>query len=462
MGHVHEGSRLRRSRSRSRRLAFAATAMLAGCATLARDTVAIQALAAPDGRHGNALFRVSTGADLLDRAEIWNMDTGRRIGTPGRMSVSAAPRAAGWRHEAALPPGRYFLRLLSRDRGDATPADLTFTMPDPPPQALYIGSFRVECPTAAPCRVVPTPEDESEAARALVPASAPVTRLAQRYPAAFAATGLPRPVAPEISVDARLWVAAIDWNAVTAGRPLPAPPVTQPGEDTAPRGSVEGFSAPGTRFVSTSLEADPLTLIVVLPVALAALVVAMPIYLIARAIAEDQRNRRTATEARRTAEALRAAALTQEQWSPCAAGIAATLSPDSVERDLRASLSPRREEGRRAATPDPWNVTVSRVIFRQCGTQPDHHGVEVATRWTARRPGEAEPAFDIAYARGVAGAARDPRLVHSERPPWELPTATEGACRPLAAYCGAAGSALLRDDVLRGVTEARDAIAAAR
>lgn len=461
MGHVHEEHRLRRSRPR--RLAFAATAMLAGCATLARDTVAIQALPAPDGRHGNILFRVSNGSNLLDRAELWNMDTGRRIGTPGRLSVSAAARAAGWRHEAALPPGRYFLRLLTPDRRDTTPADLTFTMPDPPPQALYIGSFRVECPAPAPCRVVPTPEDESEAARALVPASAPVTQLAQRYPAAFAATGLPRPVAPEIRVDARLWVAAIDWNAFLTTAAVPRPPseVPTPGTE-GPQG--QRSDAPDwsdARMVSTSYD-DPFAIVATIAVMGAILVVAIPIYLIARAIAEDQRNRRTRAEAQVQAENLRAVALAQEQWTPCAAGIAATLSPDSVERDLRATLSPRREEGRRAALPDPWNVTVSRVIFRHCGTQPDHHGVEVATRWTARRPGEAEPAFDVAYARSVAGAARDARLVHSERPPWELPTATEAACRPLAAYCGATGSALLRDDVLRGVTEARDAIAAAR
>jgi hypothetical protein len=432
--------------------------MLAGCATVARDTATIQAFRTADVSGSSVLFRVSAGSDTLHRAELWHMDTGRNLGPPGRLSASAAARAAGWRHDAALPPGRYFLRLRTPDPRDARPADLTFIVPEPPPPVLYIGTFRVECPAAAPCRVAPTPEDESDAARALVPAAAPVTRLAQLYPAHFAAAGLPRPVAPEISVDAKLWAASIDWNAVTSGRPLQDPPVPEPREEAAPRGGVEGFSAPSTRFVSASSDAE----IVILPVALAILVIYLPIHLIVRAIAEDQRNSRARAEAQARAEALRAAGLAQDQWSPCAAGIAATLSPENVERDLRATLSPRREEGRRAALPDPWNVTVSRVIFRHCGAQPDHHGVEVATRWTARRAGEADPAFDIAFTRSVAGATRDSRLVHSERPPWELPVASEAACRPLATYCGAAGAALLRDEVLRGVTEARDAVAVAR
>jgi hypothetical protein len=202
--------------------------------------------------------------------------------------------------------------------------------------------------------------------------------------------------------------------------------------------------------------------LLVLPVALAALIVVAPVVLIGRAIAEDQRTHRDAEGARRQAEALRAAALAQEQWNPCAAGIATTLAPEAVERDLRTSLSLGREAGRRAVLPEPWQVTVSRVIFRHCGAQPDHHGVEVATRWTARRAGEAEPAFDAAFARSVAGATPDRRLVFSSPPPWELATATEAACRPLADYCGAVGAALLRAEVLRGVTEARDAIAAGR
>lgn len=461
--------------------------MLAGCATLGRDTATIQALraTAADGRDSSVLFRMTAGAttsggNLLERSELWNMDTGRRLGPPGRLSASGAAREAGWRHEAALPPGRYFLRLLAPDRRDVTPADLTFIVPEPPPPVLYIGSFRVECPDAAPCRVVPAPEDESDAARGLLAAqvptpTAPVTRLAQPYPAAFASTGLPRPAAPEISVDARLWVEAIDWNAITSGGALQAPPAESPATRGEPLSEAEPW--PGEeRMVSTSSMGGQIGGaiggglgaaagaggIFALGAMVAVVVVVVPIVLIARAIAKDQRNRRTRAEAQVQAERLRAAAMAQEQWTPCAAGIAAALAPENVERDLRATLSLRREEGRRAALPDPWNVTVSRVIFRHCGTQPDHHGVEVATRWTARRPGESDPAFDIAYTRSVAGATRDTRLVHSERPPWELPVATEAACRPLADYCGATGTALLRDEVLRGVTEARDAIAAAR
>jgi hypothetical protein len=185
----------------------------------------------------------------------------------------------------------------------------------------------------------------------------------------------------------------------------------------------------------------------------------VPIVLIAHAIAEDQRRRRTAEEARREAEGLRAAALAQEQWSPCTAGIAATLAPENVERHLRTTLSPTRAAGRAAALPGPWQATVTRVILRHCGATPDGHGVEVATRWTATRLGETEPAFDAAFSRTVAGATPDRRLVHSTRPPWELPVATEAACRPLADYCGAGGSALLLQEVTRGVTEPRDAIA---
>jgi hypothetical protein len=192
----------------------------------------------------------------------------------------------------------------------------------------------------------------------------------------------------------------------------------------------------------------------------AVIVVVVPIALIARAIAEDQRARRDAEEARRQAEALRVAALAQEQWGPCTAGIAATLAPDNVERHLRATFAPGREAGRRAALPGPWQSTVTRVIFRHCGAAPDQHGVEVATYWTATRPGEAAPDFAAASSRTVAGATPDPRLTHAARPPWEIPTATEAACRPLAEYCGASGSALLLQEVVRGVTEARDAIAA--
>ncbi len=483
MGNVQKLAGLRRWRPR--RLAFAATALLAGCATATRDAAVIQAMhaAEADGRRSNVLFRLTAGdsattSALSDRAGLWNMDTGQRLSPPGSLSLSRTARAEGWRHDALLPSGRYFLRLLTPDPRDAAPADLTFTVPDPAPPVLYIGSFRLDCPTQAACRVNPVAADQSDAARALVAAEAPsvpppATRLAQPYPAPLAATGLPRPVAPEIRVDPRLWVAAVDWNAVTTGGPLQAPPEEAPATDGQPRSGVAPW--PGeARMVSTSSMGGQIGgaiggglgaaagagSIFALGAMLAIIVVVVPTVLIARAIAEDQRNRRDAAEARAQAEALRAAALAQEQWGPCAAGIATTLAPDNVERRLRATFAPQRAEGRRAALPDPWDVTVSRVIFRQCGTKPDHHGVEVATRWTARRPGEADPAFDIAFARRVAGATPDRRLVFSEPPPWELRTASEAACRPLADYCNAAGSARLLEEVTRGVAEARDAVAA--
>lgn len=147
----------------------------------------------------------------------------------------------------------------------------------------------------------------------------------------------------------------------------------------------------------------------------------------------------------------------RSEWGECAAGIAATLAPDAVERHLRATVPWGRGSG------VTWQATVRRALLRQCGeASANRHGVEVTTRWTTQRGGAAEPIFDAMYTRGVAGATHDPRLVHSARAPWELPVATEAACRPLAEYCGAGGSALLLQEVTRGVTEARDAIAATR
>jgi hypothetical protein len=208
-------------------------------------------------------------------------------------------------------------------------------------------------------------------------------------------------------------------------------------------------------MVSTSSAAEGLGLIVALPVYAAVLLVMLGVDGTSRVIARDQRNRQEAEQARRDAEALRARSLAQEQWGPCAAGIGAALAPDSVERHLRAALPPARAGGL-------WQATVTRVVFRHCGATPDSHGVEVATRWTAMRPGASEPAYDAAFSRTVAGATPDTRLAHPTRPPWELQVATEAACRPLAEYCGAGGATLLLQDVTRAVTEARDAIAAAR
>ncbi|MCU0945095.1 MAG: hypothetical protein MUF65_06975, partial [Rubritepida sp.] len=156
---------------------------------------------------------------------------------------------------------------------------------------------------------------------------------------------------------------------------------------------------------------------------------------------------------------LQAAARAQVEWNPCTSAIAATLAPENVERHLQSTFA---GAAGRTAVPGPWEATVTRVVLRHCGTAPDSHGVEVATRWTAARPGESEPAFDAAFSRTVARATSDPRLIHSTRPAWEVPVATEAACRPLTEYCGAGGTALLLEEVVRGVTEARDAILAAR
>ena len=482
MENIHDRPRPRRWRSR--RLAFATTAALAGCATVARDAAVVQPIFASDadGRRSTVLFRVvagDTGAAnaLSDASELWSIETGQRLARPGQLQVSRAAGQAGWRHDGPLPAGRYFLRLASPDPRAITPTDLTFTVPAEAPQVLYIGSFRIDCPGSAPCRVAPAPEDQSEAARALLAAEAPaipapVTRLARPYPPDFAASGLPAPAVPAIRVDTRLWLAAIDWNALTSGGALPAPAQADPDGPRSDRGdwpedaemaSTSNMGGQiGGAIGGAVVGSGGAGAILALGVMVAIVVVVVPIVLISRAIAEDQRNRRSEAEARRAAEALRAAALAQEQWGPCAAGIAATLAPDSVERHLQARLAPQRAAGRAAALPGPWEATVSRVVFRHCGAQPDQHGVEVATRWTARRPGTAEAEFDVAYARGVAGAVPDRRLTHSERAPWELPVANEAACRPLAAYCGTAGSALLLEEVTRGVTEARDAIAMRR
>ncbi len=475
MRNAQTGTRLRRSRPR--RLAFAATALLAGCATAGREAATVQSFAGPTiaGQTRALLFRVTppgaAEAALFGGARLWQLDGGERAGYDVPGSPSRAAQQGGWLLFTHLRPGTWFMRLegVGGSRA-AAPADITFRVPPAPPAVTYIGTFRVACDaagasgTARPCRVEPVPIDESAAAAALVAAEGsglapPVTSLARPYPPSLAATGLAAPSVPDFRVDTRLWLAAIDWAAFATTASVPTPPADGPNvlpeAPPGPRSAVPDWS--GARLVSVSgdLSAEIAAYAVVL-------IIYVPIYLIARAIAQDQRNRRNEAEARRQAETLRATALAQERWGTCTAGIAATLAPDNVERHLRTTLAPGREAGRRAALPGPWQATVTRVIFRHCGTTPDQHGVEVATRWTATRPGEAEPAFDVAYSRTVADATPDGRLVHSTRPPWEIPVSSEAACRPLADYCGAGGSALLLQEVTRGVTEARDAIAATR
>ena len=478
MRKVLEGQRLRRSRPR--RAAFAATALLAGCATAERDVATVLPFAnsAVPGHTTALLFRVAPpGAAApapIEGLRFWRLDDSGRTGSLAAASPSEAARRDGWSVQIGLTPGTWFMRLEGAGASRAAiPADVIFRIPATPPAVTYIGTFRVDCDGDAPrpCRVNPVPIDESAAAAALAAAegsgvAAPVTALARPYPPSLAAARLAPPTVPEIRVDTRLWLAAIDWTAVTAGGAAPAPP---PGEPQSRREEFEGVEMVSTSSMGTQMggaiggglgAAAGGGGIFARGAMVAGGVVVVPIVLIARAIAEDQRNRRTAEEARAAAERLRAAALAAEQWGPCTAGIAATLAPDNVERHLRTTLAPTRAAGRQASLPGPWQATVTRVILRHCGTTPDSHGVEVATRWTATRPGEAEPAYEAVFSRTVAGATPDPRLVHSTRPPWEIPVAGDAACRPLAAYCGSRGSALLLEEVLRGVTGARDAIAA--
>jgi type II secretory pathway pseudopilin PulG len=461
---------------RARPLAFAAVALLAGCATAGRDaaTVLAFASAAQPGQTTAVLLRVEP-AGAVEPAQIRNEARIVRFAGAETLSAGAIIRApsqaawaAGWRVLPHVGPGTYFLRLESASAPQATPLALTFRVPPSPPGVTYIGSFRVACDAPPqPCRIVPVPDDGAAAA-ALVAATGnevapPLVAPAQPYPPSFAALGLGPPAAPRIRVDPRLWVAAIDWSAVVreGGGATPATP--------GPRSRLEGdvnnqmvLTSSMGDAIGGALGAGAAAGPIILVGALAIVGTVALIALIAQAIAKDQQTRKDAAEARREAERLQAAAQAEAQASPCVAALAGTLAPDNVERHLQSSFAPSRPAARRAELPSPWEATVTRVVFRRCAGGPDHHGVEVATRWTATRPGEAEPAFDAAYTRTVGGAVPDARLVHSTRPPWELPVATEATCRPLADYCAPGGTDLLLQDVVRGVAEARDAIAALR
>jgi hypothetical protein len=183
----------------------------------------------------------------------------------------------------------------------------------------------------------------------------------------------------------------------------------------------------------------------------AAIVVAVPIALLIHGITVDVQRRRAEDSAREQEERMAAFERARERWGACLAGIGATLSPAAVERHLQASPL-------HAARGTPWQAELTRVLLRPCGEEgANRYGLEVTTRWSGQAGGAA---FDAAYTRGVAGATEDRRLRHPRRPPWELPVASEAACRPLEALCGEEGSARLLEDVLRAATEARDAIAA--
>jgi hypothetical protein len=190
--------------------------------------------------------------------------------------------------------------------------------------------------------------------------------------------------------------------------------------------------------------------LIVLP---AAVVVALPIALVIHGITVDVQRRRAEDAAREQAENTAALQSARERWGACLGGIAGALEPAAVERDLRASAL-------QAPQGAPWQAELARVLLRPCGAAGENrYGLEVMSRWTARAGGGA---FDAAYSRAVAGATEDRRLRHPRRPPWELPVASEAACRPLEEWCGQEGAARLRAEVLRGMTEARDAIAAGR
>jgi hypothetical protein len=358
-------------------------------------------------------------------AQAWRFDDPN---TP----VEFAPLrdGGGWRSVAGVP-GRYFLRL--RASPAALPQDFTFTIPEAR-AALDLGTFRQDCATAAPCRLVREARPASEAEAAVPPQYRErlpvVVTPMQSYPPRLAGSGLPAPTAPAGRVDSRGWIAAVDWTAILPDvEAMPLPPAGQ----------------------FTSAADDVLLAIILLPVILPLLVVF--------AIATDA-DRRKAGEEQRRNDALRARLESlRAAWSPCEATIAAALSPDSVAQHLQSAL-PRPLAGRQAEA-SPWEATVSRVVLRHCGQGPGTFGVEVATDWTGRAPGAEAPAYRASFVRPVEGATPDKLLRSSTPAPWEMPVAPSGACRPLAEWCADSGRALL-DEVARSVTGARDAIAATR
>jgi hypothetical protein len=284
-------------------------------------------------------------------------------------------------------------------------------------------------------------------ARETLAAGRPLRALAQPYPAPLRALGLAPPATATLRVNARAWQDAVDWAALTqAEGPRP-----QSGQD-GPRS--EAWPAEGATLRSVagfdSGGAGGAVGLIALP---AAVVVAVPIALLVRGIMVDVQQRRAEDATREEAERTAAFERARERWGACLAGIAGALEPTAVERDLRASAL-------HAPHGTVWQAELTRVLLRPCGAEGENrYGLEVMSRWTARAGGAA---FDAAYSRAVAGATEDRRLRHPRRPPWELPVASEAACRPLDEWCGQDGAARLRAELLRGMTEARDAIAAGR
>lgn len=438
--------RIFRPRSRRGRLAFAATALVAGCSTIGPP--AMRSPVTPWDVAGTAysvlMLRVvpgdpaspPTGARyLLAEAEAWAPDSssvdGMLLRRPGNVPSEAA-EAAGWL-AVALAPGRQFLRLRASASGPVQ--DFMIEVPAGR-SAVFAGSFRRDCGgDEATCRLLPL-DGEEQAARDAVPeayrAAFPlVVAPARPYPPRLAGTGLPPPTAPAIRADTTAWLSAVDWLGLLGeGVEIPE----------APAGA---FSSGGMQGVGDVMALGVL-IVVLIPIALIALIV------------QSERERREGIASRaaeQRAEALRARAeAARAAWSPCEATIGAALAPETVVQRLETAM-PRPRAARQGAS-SPWQLDVTRVVLRHCGAESGSFGVEIGTRWHA-------PGYDASFVRPVQGATPDNRLRWSDPAPWEVPVAPSGACRPLAEWCSAGGRLLL-EEVVQGVTGARDAIAATR
>jgi hypothetical protein len=425
----------------------------------------------PDGTGRSALLtRVeppSLGAALFAPALFVDMATGLPLSWQRRPFAVALTRALaetqGWWMEEPVPPGRYFLRLqhlIASGAGAGGPLDFTIRVPEDAPPAVYVGTFRLGCGLAIgeggrpDCTLARAPRDESEAARAMVVSlsptlPAPGAALARPYPPRLA--GWPPPLAPEIRIDARSIAAALP--PPPRGAPAPAgalvpsrdadPPtyVSVSGGDFRAGGDAVGAVIAPVVVVGGGVGAAAVVLFVLVPIAA----------VIDAIVTGPERERRLAAERE-----------VRERLAPCLGRAAEVLAPAELDRSLGtavvAQLPPPPPRSVRSPV---WQATVTRVLLRSCAGPGETAGVEVATRWTipVTEPGE-EPA-EIYFNRGVAGAVSHPGLAFTFRPYWEMPL-RDAACRPITDFCGPAGEALLLQEVARGVTEARDAIAAAR
>jgi hypothetical protein len=435
-----------RPRSRPGRLAFALTAMLAGCSTVQVPATDFD-IAGPG--ESVALLRIGltgpVGTDPIAEARFWSLAKPEARGFVQRWAFSARPSTGLLGSDAwisvPLPPGRHLLELRALPGGRS----LHQVVIPPGQGSVYLGTFARVCdPQGTGCRMLPPTAEDAAAAQGVVPeahraAFGARVALAQPYPPTLRALGLAAPLDYAVTVDPAAWLTAVDWDAM-----LPQGAQAHPAQEQRLGKIVLGGRG------------DELLL------GLAVMVLLLPVALIGLAIVaeRDRADRQREEERQARLQQLRAA------LSPCEATIAAALTPERVEAQLRQAAPAPGGGGRAprasAARPDrAWQASVDRVVLRRCGDGPDSFGVEVASRWTARQPGQVEPLFDVRYSRWVEGATPDNRLRFSERPPWEVPVLPDAACRPLAAWCGDGGAALL-DEVLRSVTSARDAIAATR